>query len=54
MSEKRSTEYERFEALTRRLAQVPKKEMDELENAESSRTDPWDTPSGDASEQDQE
>lgn len=45
-----TTEYERFEALTKRLAQVPKKEVDDLEKVESSKTDPSDKPSDDASE----
>lgn len=47
-------EYERFEALTRRLAQVPKKEVDDLEKAEASRTDPLDKPSHGASEDSEE
>ena len=50
MSETPSSEYERFEALTRRLAKVPKKEVDDLEESESSKTDPSDKPSDDASE----
>lgn len=49
-TDKQSDEYERFEALARRLAQVPKKEVDDLEEAESSRTDPSDRTSDGASE----
>lgn len=51
---KSESEYERFEALTRRLARVPKKEVDDLEQAESSRTAPSDKPSEDASEDSEE
>lgn len=40
----------RFEELTRRLAQVPKKEVDDLEEAEASKTDPSDKTSDGASE----
>ena len=50
MGEKQSTEYERFESLTRRLARVPKKEVDDLEKVDSTRKDPSDKPSDDASE----
>lgn len=46
----RSDEYERFEELTRRLAQVPKKEVDDLEATEPSRKDPSDDEKPDASE----
>jgi hypothetical protein len=50
MGDKQATEYERFEALTRRLAQVPKKELDDLEESEATKRDPADKPSDDASE----
>jgi hypothetical protein len=53
MATEKSEDYQRFEALTRRLAQVPKKEIDDLEKAESSRTDQADKPSDDASEDSQ-
>lgn len=45
-ADKQSDDYERFESLARRLAQVPKKELDDLE----AKTDPSDKPSDDASE----
>lgn len=45
-----STEYERFEDLTRRLAKVPKKEVDDLEEAERAKTDPSEKPEDDEAE----
>lgn len=42
-TDKRSDEYERFEELARRLAKVPKKELDEIEERKSPRTDPSDS-----------
>lgn len=45
-ADKHSDEYNRFERLLRRLAQVPKKVVDDLDR-ESSRTDPSGTPAGD-------
>jgi hypothetical protein len=45
--------YERFEALTRRLAKVSKKEVDDLERADSTRTDPSERPEDDGAEGEQ-
>jgi hypothetical protein len=39
----KSSEYERFEELAKRLAKVPKRELDELEREQApSKTDPSD------------
>ena len=43
-------QFKTFEQLVERLAQGPKKESDDLEEAEASKTDPSDKPPDDASE----
>lgn len=44
---KANREREKFEALLKRLARVPKQEVDDLERAQSSKTDPSEEPEDD-------